>query len=167
MKVLVTAASRHGSTFEMAEAIGRTIGARGHAVAVLPIENVTGLDGYDAVVLGSGVYMSFWLKPARDFVEANAAVLRRKPVWLFSSGPLGPAKPGAEPVQIPEVIDAVQPRDHRVFDGRLDTSRLGFGEKAVVWAVKAPAGDFRDWQAVEAWAAGIADSLAQENGAAA
>jgi len=167
MRVLVTAASKHGSTFEMAEVIGRTISARGHSVAVLPIENVTGLDAFDVVVLGSGVYMGFWLKAAREFVETHAPVLRRKPVWLFSSGPLGPAKPGAEMVQIPEVIDALQPREHRVFDGRLDTARLGFGEKAVVWAVKAPEGDFRDWKAVEAWAAGIADSLAHENGAAA
>jgi menaquinone-dependent protoporphyrinogen oxidase len=160
MTVLVNAASKHGSTTEIAETIARVLRERGLAVDVRAAENVTMVDGYDAVVLGSAVYAGHWMQPARRLVDSEATALRRRPVWLFSSGPIGdPPKPGEDPVDVTALREASGAREHRVFPGRLDRHHLGFAEKAVVLAVRAPEGDFRDWSAVEAWAAGIADAL--------
>jgi menaquinone-dependent protoporphyrinogen oxidase len=112
-------------------------------------------------VLGSAVYVGRWLEPARELVEAHADALTERPTWLFSSGPLGdPPKPEADDaVQIGEIAERVNARDHRLFAGRLDRKLLGFGERAVVLAFRAPEGDFRDWDEIAAWAREIAASL--------
>jgi menaquinone-dependent protoporphyrinogen oxidase len=163
MTVLVCAASKHGATAEIAEAIGRVLRDRGIAVDVRSAENVTMVDGYDAVVLGSAVYVGHWLEPARRLVDSAGLALARRPVWLFSSGPIGdPAKPTEDPVDVAAVVQATGARDHRIFAGRLDKHLLGFGERAMVAALRAPTGDFRDWPAIEAWAAGIAETLTAE-----
>jgi len=101
MRILVATASRHGSTAEIGVEIGKALrgGVPGAAVDVLPAEQVSSVDEYDAVVLGSGVYMGRWLEAARRLAAAHADQLRARPVWLFSSGPVGDAAPpGGEPV---------------------------------------------------------------------
>jgi menaquinone-dependent protoporphyrinogen oxidase len=60
---------------------------------------------------------------------------------------------------VAELLDRTRAREHRVFAGKLDKHALGFAEKAVVLALRAPVGDFRDWAAIEAWAGTIADTL--------
>lgn len=160
MKVLVSAASKHGATAELAQRIGKTLSARGLDATVRPVDETPETAPYDAVVLGSGVYAGHWLKPARTFVDANAAALRGKRLWLFSSGPIGdPPKPTEEPADIAEISANLSVEDHRLFNGRLEKARLSFGERAIVWALGAPDGDYRDWEDVEAWANGIADRL--------
>ena len=66
MRVLVAAATKHGATGEIAQAIADTLRDQGLDPAVLEPERVDTIDGYDAVVLGSAVYAGHWLKPARD-----------------------------------------------------------------------------------------------------
>ena len=84
-----------------------------------------------------------------------------QPVRLLSSGPIGePRFPPDEPYDIATLATLSAPRGHRVFPGRLDTGRLTFRERAMVTAMRAPVGDFRDWDAVRAWAAEIAGALA-------
>jgi menaquinone-dependent protoporphyrinogen oxidase len=56
---------------------------------VAPVQDVGAIDGYDAVVLGSAVYLGNWMKPAKEFAVREAAALAAVPVWLFSSGPIG------------------------------------------------------------------------------
>jgi menaquinone-dependent protoporphyrinogen oxidase len=94
-RVLVTAASRHGSTHEIADALARGLqeaaGDRGLTAATLHAENRPDPSAFDAVVLGSGVYGGSWLEPARELAHRHAAVLRARPLWLFSSGPIGGA----------------------------------------------------------------------------
>jgi menaquinone-dependent protoporphyrinogen oxidase len=163
MRVLVTAASRHGATHEIAGAIAQGLGRRGLDADVTPAEELASLDGYDAYVIGSAVYIGRWLDAACDLVEENAATLAQSPVWLFSSGPLGPPealKPEGDRVDVARLVETVQGVDHRVFAGRLDKKLLGFGEKAVVVAVRAPEGDFRDWEAIDGFAGEIAGRLA-------
>ena len=159
MKVLVTAASRYGATGEIAEAIGEVLRERGLDATVGPPEAAT-VDGHGAVVLGSAVYAGHWLKPARELVDRQRDALAARPVWLFSSGPVGdPPKPEEDPVDVAELVAATGARDHRVFAGRLLRKQLGFADKAIAVALRVPDGDFRDWTATREWAAGIAEAL--------
>lgn len=166
MKVLVSAASRHGATAEIAERIGRRLGRelrdRGVEadVDVLPAEEAPDVARYDAVVLGSAVYMSRWLEPARRIVEGQAAALSGRPVWLFSSGPAGdPPRPAEEATDAAAAAEAIGAREHRTFPGKVDRGVLTMSEKMVVVALRVPDGDYRDWAGVDGWAAGIAESL--------
>jgi menaquinone-dependent protoporphyrinogen oxidase len=161
LRALVAVASRHGSTREIAEAIAGTLRDEGLDVVVSDSADVTDVSGYDAVVLGSAVYVGRWLEPARALVDEHGDELAARPTWLFSSGPIGdPPKPEAEDaVQISEIAERVSARDHRLFAGKLDRSTLGFGERAVVLAFRAPEGDFRDWDEIAGWARGIAAAL--------
>jgi menaquinone-dependent protoporphyrinogen oxidase len=160
MKVLVTASSKYGSTAEIAQAIGDVLTAHGFDVAVLPFDDVSAPDDYDALVLGSAVYAGHWLSPAKEFVQQHAQALSARPVWLFSSGPIGePPKPAEDPVDVTSMVEASAARDHRLFAGKLDRSRPGFAKRAIAVALRAPYGDFRDWSEIRAWAASIADAL--------
>ena len=146
MTVLVAAASKYGSTAEIAEAIGRALRENGVAADVRPVEQVGDLSGYTGVVLGSAVYAGRWLEGARRFAEEHAEELAAKPTWLFSSGPVGdPPKPEAgEAVQIEPLMATTRARGHRLFAGKIDKSKLGFGERALLLALRGPEGDFRD-----------------------
>jgi menaquinone-dependent protoporphyrinogen oxidase len=161
MKVLVAAASRHGATQEIAEAVGRTLDAEGIGASVAAIADVGHPGEYDAFVLGSAVYMGRWLESATIFVETYSAALSARPTWLFSSGPIGdPPRPSeSEAVHVDALMSKAQAKGHRLFAGKLDKGKLGFGERAVMLAFRAAEGDYRDWTDVEAWARGIAVEL--------
>jgi menaquinone-dependent protoporphyrinogen oxidase len=167
--VLVAFASRHGGTRDIAGAIGARLEegdagrASGLTAVVLPVEQHPDPASYDAVVLGSAVYAGRWLEPARDYATRYASALREKPVWLFSSGPIGaPPFPPDEPHDAGPMRQVTGARAHLVFPGRLDKQLLSFGERAMVTAMRAPVGDFRDWAAVSAWADAMATQLASE-----
>lgn len=161
MKVLVTAASKHGATHEIAVALGRAIREEGVEVDVVHAEDGPAVGGYGAVVLGSAAYFGKWLDEAVRFVDAHETALRALPVWLFSSGPLGwPLKPAAaDAVHVEEIIARLEPREHRLLAGELDRHKLGVMERSIVRAVHAPEGDFRNWDEIEAWGRDIAGAL--------
>jgi menaquinone-dependent protoporphyrinogen oxidase len=160
--ILVAAASRHGATLEIAEAIAAELRREGLEAEAVPAEEVDAVDGYDAIVLGSAVYFGHWLDPARELIEAHAAALSSRPVWLFSSGPLGPPEhlvPEGDPADVAALVEKTGAVAHRIFAGRLERSRLKLRERAIVSALHAPEGDFRDWEAINAFAAEIAAHL--------
>jgi menaquinone-dependent protoporphyrinogen oxidase len=161
MKVLVAAASRHGATQEIAEAIGRTLNAEGVHASVAANVDAGDPAGYDAVVLGSAVYMGHWLDAATKFVESHGTALSNRPAWLFSSGPIGDPPRPTEPeaVDVADLVSKTQAKGHKLFAGKLDKGKLGFGERAVMLAFRAAEGDYRDWEEVEAWARAIAGEL--------
>jgi menaquinone-dependent protoporphyrinogen oxidase len=160
MRVLVTAASKHGSAAEIANVIGGVLHETGLTVDILAPEAAATVDGYDAVVLGSGVYAGRWLDEAKRFVHRHEAALADRKVWLFSTGPLGdPPKPAGEPADVLTIEEATNAIEHRVFPGRLVKSELSFAEKVIVTGVRAPYGDFRPWDDIAAWATGISESL--------
>ena len=160
MKVLVSVASRHGASFEIAEEISATLAASGFQTAVLPPDAVTSLEGYDAVILGSSVYVGHWMDSAVNLVDRFSKEITAVPVWIFSSGPMGhEPRPEDEPVDVEEILAATGARDHRVFAGQVDRSKLGLGEKVILTAVRAPEGDFRPWDEIRAWAGEIATTL--------
>jgi menaquinone-dependent protoporphyrinogen oxidase len=161
MTVLVAYASKHGATQGIAERIAEKLRQLGKAAEARPVDEVADPTSYEAFVIGSAIYFGSWLKEATEWVHHNQAILARHPVWLFSVGPLGTDVKDAEPQpkEMTELQQALQPRDQRIFFGALDHDKLSFAERVMVKAVRAPEGDFRDWQAVEAWAANIARGL--------
>jgi menaquinone-dependent protoporphyrinogen oxidase len=183
MRILVAYASRHGATRGIAERIARTLEGRGLEIALSRADEVDGVDAYDAFVVGSAAYAGHWLKEATGFVRRHRARLASRPVWLFSSGPIGTEMvdpkgrdvfEASTPSEFAEFADAIHPRDERIFFGAFDPEAepIGFMEKlgspflrmsAVREAM--PAGDFRDWPAIEAWAEGIATQLQEVAGA--
>ena len=163
MRILMTAASRHGATNEVAKVIADTIERAGIEVETRRPEEVGHLGRYDAVVLGSAVYAGHWLRPAKELVERTSSRMRTMPVWLFSTGPVGdPLKPDGSPADVAPMMELSGARAHRLFGGRLDRRQLGFAEKAMVRMVGAADGDHRPWTEIEAWAEKIAAALNAE-----
>jgi menaquinone-dependent protoporphyrinogen oxidase len=171
----VTYASKHGSTKGIAERIAGRLDADGLVAEALPVSDVRAVEGYDAVVLGSALYMFHWLKDATSFARRNRAALSGKPLWLFSSGPFGPEKVDPQgrnkldvsgPRELEHLREMLHPRDHRVFFGAWDRRNkpIGFWERMVhvmpAGRASMPDGDFRDWPTIDAWADGIAADLA-------
>jgi menaquinone-dependent protoporphyrinogen oxidase len=166
MKVLISAASKHGATAGIADAIASELMGGGFEVIVREPGQVDDVDDCDALVVGSAVYAGHWMKSAIEMTQRIAEKLASKPVWLFSSGPIGdPPKPTEDPVDVQQVMELTKAREHRLFAGKLDKALLSFPERAIVGALRAPYGDFRDWGQIQDWAAKIAISL-QETAAA-
>src|SRR6266849_374707 len=161
MTVLVTYASKHGSTQGIAERIAEQLRQLGKEAETRSVDEVSDPGSYEAFVIGSAVYYGSWLKEATEWVHRNQAVLAQHPVWLFSVGPLGTEVSDAEqqPMEMAEFQHTLGLRDQRIFFGALDHSRLSFAERVMVKAVRAPEGDFRNWEAIEAWASSIARDL--------
>jgi|NGEPerStandDraft_6_1074524.scaffolds.fasta_scaffold30115_1 menaquinone-dependent protoporphyrinogen oxidase len=158
MKILVTVASKHGATSEIAETIGSELAKSGLEVIVVPVQDVRTIKEYDAVVLGSAIHMGQWMKPAKEFVARETTALSSIPVWLFSSGPVTDRSKPDDPAdrrQGDEIAKRLAARDHRLFRGKLDKSGLSIAERAAVRIAKAASEDQRDWEAIRMWAAGI------------
>lgn len=173
-RILVAYTSKHGATKEIAERIAATLAGSGLEVVAQPAQEAADVAAYDAVVIGGAAYYGSWLKEATAFVRQHEAILAERPVWLFSSGPLGTETTdakgqdiltAAEPKEFAEFKEAIAPRDLHVFFGRLDPHALGFAER-LVRSLPAgrgllPEGDFRDWAAIDSWAKEIAEELAR------
>ncbi|ROS30943.1 flavodoxin domain-containing protein [Cellulomonas sp. PhB150] len=161
MHVLVSVASRHGATAEIGEAIALELARAGHFVDVIPPEEVDRVASFDAVVLGSAVYVGRLAVSLRALVQRQAGELRERPVWLFWSGPVGdPPMPVTPPDDVATIAGAVAAREARCFVGSLDRSALGLNERALVALTDAEDGDFRDFDDVRAWASTVAEGLA-------
>lgn len=159
-RILIAFASRHGSTAEIAAAVGRRLDEAGFATTVRSADLVSGLSGFDAVVVGSAVYMGRWLSAARNLIESHAPELRGLPTWLFSSGPIGsPARPEADSGDGDTFAAEIAAVGYHRFNGRLDRKLLSFTERATTRLVGAEEGDFRDWDDIRLWADGIAAHL--------
>ena len=179
MKILVAYATRHGATAGIAERIAATLTESGRPAEARPVEEVTSVAGYDAVVLGGAAYMFHWLKPAVKFARKHREALASRPVWLFSSGPLGTDlvdKDGKDvlqatrPKEFDELTELLHPRGEQVFFGAYDPDAepVGLGERMVRHMPAArdtmPHGDFRDWAAIDSWAREIAEAICADDG---
>ena len=168
MTVLVTAASKHGATLEIGETIARVLEEHGLPAAFVEIDEVGDLGGYNAYVVGSGIYLGNWLKEARRFVDDHAAELAQRPTWLFASGAIVGEPPVADDPNalraalVERLVETTHAREHKLFAGKLDSSKLGLLERAAVRGAHASEGDYRDWDEVERWAAEIAAELSAE-----
>ena len=165
MTVLVAAASKHGATQEIAGRIGANLAEHGVGVDVRKLGDVDDVDRYDAFVVGSGVYLGNWLKEARRFLDAHASDLAERPTWLFASGSIVGDPPRSDDPDAlraglaEKLVAKTGAREHKLFAGRVDMSRLGMLEKAAVRGAHATEGDYRDWGEIDEWAVGIARDL--------
>jgi menaquinone-dependent protoporphyrinogen oxidase len=164
-KVLVTYASKYGATAGIAEKIANTLRQADLQVDLKPVKQVRDLSPYGAVVLGSAVYIGAWMKPAARFLKSNQKALSKMPVWIFSSGPTGEGdlvellQGWTFPEKLKPVAEYIQPRDMAIFLGAVELEKLPAIYKWMLKNVKAGIGDFRDWQAITAWAESIAAAL--------
>jgi menaquinone-dependent protoporphyrinogen oxidase len=185
-RALIVHASRHGATAGIAERIGEVLRSAEVDAVVAPATDQPDPRGFDAYIVGSGVYMGSWLKEGIEYLERNVETLRAHPTWLFSSGPtpdptkerpldedryggaLGPAGgPGSGGrKKIEALAETIGVRDHRIFQGAYDPNDppkvLAERLAMMLPGVKnlLPSGDFRQWDLIEAWARELADEIA-------
>jgi menaquinone-dependent protoporphyrinogen oxidase len=186
-RALIVHASRHGGTAGIAEKIGEVLRSDGVDAVVAAAADMPDPKGFDAFVIGGGVYMGSWVKEGIEYLERYASILATRPVWLFSSGPLlgttKASKEGTDPIEdalgpadgpgsggrkkVEALSATIHPRGHRIFLGAYDPSdppkamserlvRMMPASKGIL-----PAGDFRQWQLIEAWAREIAATLGE------
>jgi menaquinone-dependent protoporphyrinogen oxidase len=164
-RILVTYASRAGSTRGVAEAIGKTLAECGEQVDVLRMQDVKNLAPYRAVVAGSAIQGRQWLPVAMQFMQTHRAMLIQKPFAAFLVC-MTLAMPNADKYRA-HVADFLQPVralatpvSEGIFAGALDISRIpSFSDRlkfrlSVLFGVWTE-GDHRDWNAIRAWAESI------------
>lgn len=163
-RALVVYGTKTGCTQGIAERIGATLAARGSAVDVVAASDKPDPAGYDAVIVGSGVRVGSWHGSVKEWVAANAALLRQVPTAFFTAC----LTMAAEPAKADEVRaytnplaeeTGLEPVDIGLFAGMNEPKRFSLPERLVMKAMKAPQGDFRDFEAVSAWADLVAGKL--------
>ena len=159
--VLVAYASRMGSTAEIAESVGTTLREAGLTVTVRPCDAVERIDDYGAVVVGSAMYVRHWQHEAVEFLERFGPQLALRPTWLFQSGPCGPDAATQEvrtPHRVRRLVARFELRPPVTFGGRLDPAAAQ--DRVSRWvATGSMQGDFRDWDAIHAWAEDCARAI--------
>ncbi len=168
-KILVTFASRTGSTAGVAEAIAKTLAEGGAQVELLPMGEVSDLAPYRAVVAGSAIHGGKWLPEAVQFVETHRAALAHKPFATFTVcitlAMKGGQKYRAGVMEwVAPVRSLVRPVSEGFFAGALDLSKAPLAFNTLSMRAAAafgvfPKGDHRDWSAIRAWAAELAPAL--------
>jgi menaquinone-dependent protoporphyrinogen oxidase len=170
-KILVTYASRTGSTAEIAEAICKTLLQHGTQAELLPMGDVKDISPYAAVIIGSPIRKSRWLPEAVQFLQTHDGVLAKKRIATFTVC-ITLAMSNAEQYQravkkwIAPVRAQAQPVSEGLFAGRLDFNKLPWTLDTLLFRGTValgilPKGDYRDWNAVHAWAASLPQSLLQ------
>jgi menaquinone-dependent protoporphyrinogen oxidase len=158
-KVLVTYASKYGSTGGVADAIGKELCSKDVATDVVLIKNASNVSSYQGVVIGSAIYMGKWMSEAVDFVKKNKDILRHVPVAYFLvcmtlSQPT--EKNRAEVLSymdpILKAVPEIKPVDIGTFAGAMDYNNLSWLNKKILKSKGTPEGDFRDWNAIRTWA---------------
>ena len=162
-KILVAYASKCGSTGEVAEAIGQTLCDAGAAVDVRLANDVADVSGYRAVVVGSAIRAGQWLPEATKFVETHQGALSRVPVAYFVVCLTMKDDTEENRRTVAAYLDSmremVQPVDEGLFAGAMNYSKLALPIRLMMKAMKSPEGDFRDWDSIRAWAAGVHPTL--------
>jgi menaquinone-dependent protoporphyrinogen oxidase len=167
--ILVTYATRYGSTQEVAEAMAAAFRDCGLEVDLQPLRKVRTLERYSMVVLGAPLYIGRWHKQAHRFLEQHRAALAQQRVAVFALGPLHEAEEQwrAVRLQLDQALAKypwLSPAAVAVFGGKYDPAKLRFPDNVLAIApvsplYQIPACDLRDWAAIRLWAAGLAAKL--------
>ena len=166
-RVLVAYASKYGATVEIAAKIAAVLEEAHLVVSLLPADQAVEISDYQAVVVGSPIYVGRWRPEAVSFLEKFESQLAKRQVWLFSSGPTGRGEPEDIldgwyfPREQQELAERIMPQDIKLFHGAIDLNKLSDLELNTIKHIKAEIGDFRDWLVITAWAEHIASCLAK------
>jgi len=161
-RVLISYASRCGSTGGVAEAMGQALCGMGASADIRLVKNVNDLSPYDAVIVGSAVRRGKWLPEAVGFVRDNQDMLGRMPIAYFvvcltmkdnTAENRSTVMAYLDPVR--KEAPKIQPVAVGLFPGALNYSKLSFVDKTILKAKGASEGDYRDWSAVKAWASAV------------
>jgi len=155
-RVLIAYATRAGSTVEVAQRIGEVLTQQQRAVDVLPVGDVTGLDAYDSVILGSAIRFGKLLPEALAFIEHNQEALQQKSFDVFVVC-LTLMRPDEESYSIVSayldpVRALVKPAHEGLFSGVMNLSKLKWNERLLIRFLKVAEGDYRQWNLIENWA---------------
>jgi menaquinone-dependent protoporphyrinogen oxidase len=166
-KVLVVYGTATGCTWEVAERMGKVIFGKRISGDVAPAADAPSPGGYDAVIVGSGVRAGNWHQPVKDWVAKNAAALKDMPVAFFTVC-LTMAQDPSKAAEVRSYTDAliaetgVKPVDIGLFAGFNEPKRFPFFQRTILKMMKAPEGDFREWDKIEEWAGEILPELGLE-----
>lgn len=165
VSVLVAYVTRHGATQEIAETVAASLREGGLEVDVQPAKTVRSLAGYGAVVLGAPLYMFHLHRDARRFLSRHRRDLMERPVAIFAGGPFGVGE-GNEWEEVRASLDKelarfpwLSPVAVEVVGGKFDPDELRFPYSWLPALKQIPAADLRDWEAIRAWARGLATQL--------
>ena len=164
-KVLVVYGTGTGCTAGIAERIGATLAETGASVEVVSAKDAPNPAGYDAVLVGSGVRAGSWHKASKQWVATNASALKAGKVAFYTAC-LGMADAPQGTDEYRAYTDAliaetgVEPVDVGLFAGWNEPKSFSFVERTILKMMKAPEGDFRDWDAIDAWTRDVAVQLA-------
>ncbi len=158
-RILVTYATRKNSTAEVAQSIAETLHAAGQTVDLYPVKAVHDVSHYDAVVIGSAIRFGRWLPEAVNFVSTNRESLSRVPVSYFTVCITLSDDSDENRATVQAYLDPVRsilkPVREGWFAGRLDYSRIDWWQRRLGKAIRMPEGDFRNWDAIRAWATSV------------
>lgn len=159
-KILIVYASKAGSTAEIAARIGQRIAKNNTAVDVLPVGKAGDLDGYSAVIVGSAIRTGSVLPEALAFIEKNQAALAQIPFHVFVACMTLNEDTEANRKTVSAYLDPVRalvkPASEGLFAGVMNLNKLPLFEKLLIRMMKAPQGDFRKWDLIDAWAGNLA-----------
>jgi len=165
-KVLVAYATWAGSAVSVTEAIGEALREGGAAVDVLPAKEVNDVGSYKAAVVGGAIRAGQFHGDAVKFLETHQAALSQVPVAYFvvcmtmhedTEEHRQEVRAYLDPVR--EKVPQIEPVDVGLFAGVMDMSKLPLPLKLVIKAMKAQPGDYRDWDAIRAWATALRPKL--------
>ena len=166
-KILVCYATRYGSTAEIANVIGKELAQSGFLVDVASVLEIEDIGQYDALVIGSPLYMGKWLVEARDFVQRFKQPLSRRNVSVFSVGYTLKDMIKENIQSAEEALDIVRlsinPSNTAFFAGMVDPDRMSAPDKAITRMGGVKAGDFRDWDKIREWARSLGEQLRSLN----
>lgn len=163
-RALVAYGTKHGSTREIAEAIAEELRAQGLDADCVEAGDVSDLDPYSTVVLGSAVYIKRWRRDAKALLKREGDALGECDLWVFSSGPCGEPDPDRdeagflEPGWVVQRAEELGAREHVVFGGRVPQDPSNFVERAMLKSTPEEFQDLRDWDEIRGWARKIAAS---------
>jgi menaquinone-dependent protoporphyrinogen oxidase len=168
-KILVTYATKYGSTQEVAESIATILKEKYLVVDIIPSHDVNNLDEYQAVVIGTPLYAGAMISDTSKFLTRFQIPLGKIPSGLFVLGPLDNSPQELQGVQVQ--LDAnmkkfpwFKPTAMKIFVGALDLKKLRFPDSLIKLyraSKEKPmlSSDKRDWKAIQAWAASLVESL--------
>ena len=169
-KILVTYASRTGTTAETADVIRQILEDGGADVDVLPMQSVKDLSPYEAIIAGSAIRGGRWLPEAIQFIRAHQSTLRHKPFAMYTvciTLAMLNNEQYREAVRgwTAPVRAVVQPLSEGLFAGRLDFGKLPFNWDTLMLRLTValgifPRGDRCDWNVIRSWAENLKPILA-------